>query len=76
MSTYGLENSSSTIAGNPCYANVAMWECYCHCHCISPLLLSQLLPLPVNPTVFVVTPVTANTAFHLNCLSHCHLYWC
>ena len=32
-----------------------------------PLLLSQLLslPLPVNPTVPVVTPVATNTAFHL-----------
>ena len=39
-----------------------------------PLLLSQLLPLPVNPTVSVVTPVAANTAFYLNCLSHFHLY--
>ena len=31
-----------------------------------PLLLSQVLSLPltVNPTVSVVTPVTANTAFH------------
>ena len=34
MLTYALENSCSTIAGNLCYANVAMWECYCHCHCI------------------------------------------
>ena len=35
-----------------------------------PLLLSQLLslPLPVNPTVSVVTPVAANTAFHLAAL--------
>ena len=32
-----------------------------------PLLLSQVLSLPltVNPTVSVVTPVTANAAFHL-----------
>jgi len=55
-----------------------MWECYCCCTYVS-LLLSQLLslPLPVNPTVSVVTPVAANTAFHLATdLHNCHLYWC
>ena len=43
------------------------------------LLLSQLLslPLPVNPTVSVVTPVTsANTAFLLVTLIATHTAWC
>ena len=40
----------------------------------SPQVLS--LPLTVNPTVSVVTPVAANTAFHLATLHNCHLYWC
>ena len=30
-----------------------------------PLLLSQVLSLPVNPFVSVVTPVAANTPFRL-----------
>jgi len=38
------------------------------------LVLSQLLllPLPVNPTVSVVTPVAANTASHLATLVAIH----
>ena len=42
-----------------------------------PLLLSQLLslPLPVNPVVSVVTPVTANTAFLLVSLIATHTAW-
>ena len=64
MSTYTLENGSSIIAANLCYANVAVLLLL-PLHI--PLLLSQLLslPLPVNPTVSVVTPVADNTAFHL-----------
>ena len=63
-STYALENGTSTIAASLCYVNVTMLLLL-PLHL--PLLLSQLLslPLPVNPTVSVVTPVAANTAFHL-----------
>ena len=76
MSTYALENSSSTIAGNLCYANVAMWESLTVIATVSTIAsFTATAILPVNP-VSVVTPVAANTAFHLNCLSHCLLYWC
>ena len=63
-STYALENGSSTIAAN----------LLCQCCNVGrllpmhlPLLLSQVLSLPltVNPTVSVVKPVAANTAFQL-----------
>ena len=47
-----------------------------------PLLFSQLLslPSPVNPTVSVVAPVAANTAFDnvFDIAMYCNrpLYWC
>ena len=47
--TYSLENGSSAIAINLCYANVAMWECVFHCffhsscHCHRQLVLLFLL---------------------------------
>ena len=56
-----------------CCANLAMWECYCIATAL-PLLLSQVLSLPLslNPTVSVVAPVAANTAFLLATLIATH----
>ena len=57
-----------------CYANVAMWECYCiaAASTLASFKGTVVSILSLNRTVSVVTPVAANTAFLLVTLIAAH----